>query len=185
MYTVFKEHKSEKYTPRTYANARRADVTVAIAVDFTTAGEKCTKTAAKKNYVSYDFESDPKVCGELFAKHCEKFGVRIINVAGNGIYTFSQHGYTQHQVNLWMLDFIEALIAQHPHITLFISGGQTGIDFSIGVVSELLGLHCDMLFPKGFIQRHINKRDRQMDTMELEEDLERYVAQLREHIETR
>jgi hypothetical protein len=185
MHTTFKEHKSEKYTPRTYANACRADVTVAIAVDFTTAGEKCTKTAAKKKYVSYDFESDPVTCGELFANHCKTFGVKIVNVAGNGIYTFSRHNYTQHQVNVWMLDFIETLILHYPQITLFISGGQTGVDFSIGVVCELLGLQCEMLFPKGFIQRHTNKHDRSMDTLELEEDLERYVEQLREFIQFR
>lgn len=39
------EHSSDKYPPRTYENVRLADVTIRIAWDFTTAGERCTQNA--------------------------------------------------------------------------------------------------------------------------------------------
>lgn len=40
------EHKSSSYAPRTYENAAKADVTIAIAVDYNTAGERLTHKAA-------------------------------------------------------------------------------------------------------------------------------------------
>ena len=42
------------YKQRTEENAKWADVTLAIAADFNTAGEKLTKTAAGKKYISID-----------------------------------------------------------------------------------------------------------------------------------
>ncbi len=39
------EHTSDKYPPRTYKNVRDADVTIRIAVDFESAGERCTMQA--------------------------------------------------------------------------------------------------------------------------------------------
>lgn len=48
---IIKESTSSKYTPRTYYNAKSADLTVAFAVDFSTAGERCTHKAAGANIV--------------------------------------------------------------------------------------------------------------------------------------
>lgn len=40
------ENDSPKYSPRTYFNAKAAELTVAIASDFTTVGEKLTNVRA-------------------------------------------------------------------------------------------------------------------------------------------
>lgn len=42
------EHASPAYPPRTYDNVRNADITIRIAVDFDSAGERCTQMAIDK-----------------------------------------------------------------------------------------------------------------------------------------
>ena len=46
------ENKSSSYAPRTFANAKSADLTIAFAIDFGTAGEQLTKKAAGQRYVA-------------------------------------------------------------------------------------------------------------------------------------
>lgn len=46
------EHPSSSYAPRTWANAANSDVTIAMAVDYSTAGERLTHKAAGKRYLA-------------------------------------------------------------------------------------------------------------------------------------
>lgn len=48
--TVFEEYKGYGYSARTYENARKADLTLAFAVDFTTAGENGIYTLARNGW---------------------------------------------------------------------------------------------------------------------------------------
>ena len=66
---VVQEHKSAKYTPRTYFNASSGDVTLAMAVDLNTAGEILTHKAAGEKYIGFLLDNNIHLLlGEV--KHC-------------------------------------------------------------------------------------------------------------------
>lgn len=147
------EHTSSSYAPRTYANAAKADVTIAIAVDYTTAGEKLTHKAAGEKYlklpVTHTFIDNAR---ELF-KFARPHIRRKINVAGNGIYTLNKHKWTQEKVNQYVYDIL-AMVHKHFYLEEIRSGGQTGVDLAGGVAGVALGIPTTLLLPKGFKQRH-------------------------------
>lgn len=150
------EHKSPDYEPRTTANAKSADLTVAFAEDYTSLGEKLTKNRAGEKYLAIPLQTPPiEAARKLFAD-CRKRGVKTLNVAGNGIYTLKNYGWTQEKLNLWMFEVLRLVHKHHP-LDLVISGGQTGVDFAGGIAAELLGLNPIMTFPKGFKQRTLTQ----------------------------
>ena len=59
---VVRETVSPKYHDRTVMNAREADLTVAFAVDFSTAGEKLTREAAGDRYLAIGLPATPEAC---------------------------------------------------------------------------------------------------------------------------
>ncbi len=155
------EHPSPSYSPRTYANAKSADLTVAFAVDFTTAGEKLTHKAAGDRYVGIPLSEDPIQAARLLYKALRDRDAHSLNVAGNGIYTLAKHGWTQARTN----DYVHAVLAKvHEHWPLkhVRSGGQTGVDIAGVTAAFALGIDVTALLPKGFVQRAADKIDRQM-----------------------
>lgn len=148
------EHKSASYSPRTYVNAGRADLTIAFAIDFNTAGEKCTHRAAGDNYMSIGLDRDTTMAAREIFKECRRRGEDLtLNIAGNGIYTLHKKGWTQEALNHWIYDVLK-LVCGHWPIRMIVSGGQTGVDIAGGVVAEFLGIPCEMTMPKGYKQRH-------------------------------
>ena len=93
------EHSSSSYGPRTYANAHNSDVTIALAVDYTTAGERLTHKAAGDKYLKLDPNLDKIENARLLWLRLNKSDSRIVNVAGNGVYTLSKHGLQQEHMN--------------------------------------------------------------------------------------
>lgn len=155
---IIQEHKSSSYSPRTYANAASADVTVAIAVDHNTAGEKCTQKAAGDKIFKIDFSYDwIDSCRELFL-HMRKHNLKTVNIAGNGIYTFQKHGIPQKDVN-YIVHKILDTIHYHWGIDKIVSGGQTGADLAGAVAAYKLGIPCVVTMPKGFKMRFVNGKD--------------------------
>lgn len=96
------EHKSASYGPRTFANAHDADITLRIAANFESAGEKLTArtcASAKKPYVDVgvkidatkisrvEFEVDYEqieAAGKRIVEEARKLGRPVVlNVAGN------------------------------------------------------------------------------------------------------
>ena len=53
MSVEFKEHTSASYAPRTWSNAAAGDITIAIAADESTAGERLTQKAASGKILKY------------------------------------------------------------------------------------------------------------------------------------
>lgn len=79
------EHPSWKYAPRTYANAKAADATIRLAIDFNSAGEKCTMKAieaAKTPHIDVNLE-DPCAPSRI-AQWIVANNIETLNVAGNG-----------------------------------------------------------------------------------------------------
>lgn len=155
------EHSSEKYAPRTYANGKVAQATVAIATDLTTPGEITTKKAAGSKYIGFHYGKDscPKEFGNKLGLFMKSLKANTLNVAGNGIYTLSKHGVTQEEINLFVTKMI-----YHANMVTKIekihTGGQTGVDIAGAVAAFNLDIDAEVLMPRGLIQRDKNKIDK-------------------------
>lgn len=162
---IIKEHKSASYSPRTYHNASVADITMALAVDHNTAGEKCTQKAAGDKIVKlYSGEGigNIELARQLYFA-MKKLDAHSVNVAGNGIYTWSKRGFDQQDVNQ-AVHYILSLVHQHWPITKIVCGGQTGTDLAGAIAAYKLGIDCEMTLPKGFKMRFEDGKD--VDTSE-------------------
>lgn len=155
---IIQEHKSTSYAPRTYHNAHSADLTVAIACDFSTAGERLTKKAAGDKYIHFNLSSDPVDCARVLYSRMKRDNVKTLNLAGNGLYTCAKHGFTQEQVNLFLLHMLSP-IHEHLGIDYLYSGGQTGLDIAAGVCSVIMDIPCTMTLPKGYKMRFEDGKD--------------------------
>lgn len=149
---IVRELESSNYRPRTAHNASAAQATIAIAEDYNSRGEQLTRTLAGSKYFALPIRQEAIKAARKLYKHCRDNDIRSLNIAGNGIYTFVKHGWTQESLNQWMYDVLSLVHTHHP-LDKIVSGGQTGMDLAGGVAAEALGIPCIMTFPKGFIQR--------------------------------
>lgn len=172
----FIEEQSSGYRERTIKNAS-ADATIAIAVDFSSAGEKLTKTAVedinKKIYLPVNLPtiapSKPDVVQNTLISDIVKklldSNSTSINIAGNGIYTFNQKstGYTQEFLDEMVYQLINLinlnLRTEGKSITSIRTGGQTGIDEAGAKAGIKLGIPTTILAPKGWKFRDISGTD--------------------------
>ncbi len=158
--------KSDKYPPRTYHNAKAADLTVAFAIDFNTSGEKLTKKAAGDKYISVDITKSAITDAQiLFNKIYMKRNLWTLNIAGNSLNTFTKYRslqdesiWSQELINKYIYTIIKFVHEQYP-ILKIVSGGQTGVDFAGGVAANKLGIDCTMTFPAGYLQRGLDGID--------------------------
>ena len=161
---TFQEHPETGYAMRTWDNARLSDLTIAFAIDFNTPGELLTRKAAYGKYhgMSLQFFTPkaPSIMKQGVAEILQKRNVKIINIAGNGIYTLKNFGITQEQINDYMTDFLRVVIFEmYGEEVELRNGGQTGLDESCGVAGDRLGLTTNVLAPKNWMFRNIEGRD--------------------------
>lgn len=173
------EHKSSHYRPRTYHNANSADLTIALAVDYETAGERLTHKAAGSKYLAIPLLGatlDPVEAARWLYREVRQRDLKspVINIAGNGIYTLSQYGWTQAQVNRHLFLLLEKM-HQHWPIRRVVSGGQTGIDIAGIVAAHALGIDAEAMFPNGYLQRGADKQDVRHTEKEIREQVEEGV----------
>ena len=162
----FEEDQNSGYKQRTIKNAS-ADVTLAIAVDFSTAGERLTKNSVvnqNKVYVPVDVKNDLNVDSntvQSIVKRLNDVGAESLNIAGNGIYTMKGK-YTQQQVDEFVYNLLNSVL-NSPNLNTKIisirSGGQTGFDEAGTKAGIKLGLPTLTLAPKGWKFRDIDGRD--------------------------
>lgn len=167
--TVFEEYKGYGYSARTYENAHKADLTLALAVDFTTAGEKCTINAAGDRHIPVDLnlpvdDGRKEAVAMTILQKCSKLGLDSehlrLNIAGNGIYTLARNGWTQERADAVVTDILTSLQNHGSiHIDSIRSGGQTGIDEAGIKAGVALGLPTTVLAPKGWAFRTANRQD--------------------------
>lgn len=157
---IINEHKSSSYSPRTYHNASISDVTVAIAVDHNTAGEKCTQKAAGDKIIKLEWSLAYLSMARQLWKYMNNLDVKepTINIAGNGIYTFYKHNVTQEMVNRVVFDMLSK-VHEHWPIGKIVCGGQTGTDLAGAVAAYKIGIPCVVTMPKGFKMRFQNGKD--------------------------
>lgn len=150
------------YEPRTRHNANAAHVTIAVARDFSTAGEKLTERVAGGRYVriacpdSAALEDATRI---VMAAEAVKSAVDgwqggiILNVAGNGIYTWSKRNNTdQRQINALLLNIVATIHACVP-LAKIVCGGQSGSDWGGAVAGICLGIPVEVTYPDGFLIR--------------------------------
>ncbi len=161
----FQEEQTTGYRNRTIKNAS-ADATIAIAVDFNSAGEKLTKSSVlqqNKKYIPIDANS-LEVTKERVNKIVETLNsvnAKTLNIAGNGIYTMKGK-YTQQQLDDFTYDLLNQVV-NSPNLKTKIesirSGGQTGFDEAGAKAAQRLGIPTIILAPKGWVFRNIEGKD--------------------------
>lgn len=172
----FEEDTASGYKERTMKNAS-ADATIAIAVDFDSAGEKLTKKSVleqNRKYIPIDAnnlvvtqERVDKIVESLNSlqdKSADSLSDKksiVLNIAGNGIYTMKGK-YTQQQVDDFTYELLKSVIDSSNlkvKIKSIRTGGQTGFDEAGTKASIKLGLPTLTLAPKGWKFRNANGTD--------------------------
>lgn len=167
---VFEEEKTEGYKARTIKNAS-ADITIAIAKDFNTAGEKLTKNSVLnqgKIYLpvsidSFSSTNEINIVSGMIAQQINNFSKNniVLNIAGNGIYSL-KNITTQNFIDNSVLELLEKTIEKlnpEKKIISLRTGGQTGIDEAGAKAGIKLGIPTKILAPKGWVFRNIDNID--------------------------
>lgn len=174
-------HKSESYVPRTWHNASSGDVTLALAVDLTTAGERLTHKASGDKYIGFQLNDDSKtldLARQLYKK-MKSTNAKTLNVAGNGIYTLAEHGCSQDFINLFVYEVISKVHEYHKIEKIF-TGGQTGVDMAGAITGIKLGIPVEITFPAGFKQRFEDRKDITQTKEDIINQIEFRLAKLEE-----
>lgn len=146
---TFVEHKEYGYKPRTTDNAG-ADATIAIAIDFNSAGERLTKKEVLRQgklYIPIDVSEKLEIRPEeieAIKSLLKKYNVQTLNIAGNGIYTM-QGKYSQSQLDFFVHYLVSWLDVKHIR-----TGGQTGVDEAGAKAGARLGIPTTVLAPRGW-----------------------------------
>ena len=154
------------YAQRTRENASRADLTLAFAVDFTTAGEKVTEQAAGDKLIQVSLSRESLTESAAKARSVfdcltpqERSSILTVNIAGNGMQTFAAHGIGQKEVNSYVHNFLGVLQDMGIRFDGVISGGQTGADEAGIVAAKALGIPAEVHAPKGWMMRGADGKD--------------------------
>ena len=170
------EHKSSSYAPRTYHNASQG-VTLAVAVDFNTAGERLTHKASNGKIVQVQWGTDYDSAARELYKMLRKHQCHVLNIAGNSIATLSKHGVSQIEANQFIYDVVK-LVNTHWKLDRIVSGGQTGMDVAGLVTGVALGIETIGTWPKGMLIRLETGKDISWSEDECRDAIDGYVKQL-------
>lgn len=140
--TTFSISSSTSYPVRTRENAEWSDITIALAENFSTAGEKLTQRVAGAKYVSHSLSSsnDPQaIAGSIYNQIVAKGKVKDLklNIAGNGIYTLT---HPQEYYNNLLTEVLSILQNKGVTFSAIRSGGQTGIDEAGIIAAQRLNI---------------------------------------------
>ena len=161
-------HRSPHYGSRTFHNASVASLTVAIASNFQTAGERITRKAAGEKYLAIPLGMPAIDAARLLYRAWRDCKGSVLNIAGNSLHSLAKSGCdrSQEAVNAYVCEILRP-VHTHCPIAHVVSGGQTGLDQAGLVAAIALGIPATGTLPRGFIQRGIDGRDvsRQRDDL--------------------
>lgn len=173
------QHNTYGYSDRTKYNIRKADTTIAFAIDFNTAGEKLTRSCSLKEHKQYIpislLVGTPEESGSAIISGWKTYST--INIAGNGIHTLVKYGWTQEKINQYVyktLKYIHNILK----IYRIVSGGQTGADIAGIVAAYALDIPATITFPKGFVQRNIKGEDVTRNSIYIEQEIKTWATLL-------
>lgn len=161
------EHWQEKYTGRTYFNAKESDATLSINANPGSSGARQTAQAAGKQkfvdaaldaVVSGRDQDVIKVVAKLNRAIDSTAKTRkgiVLNIAGNSLSTLRKAGVqiSQAELNEKVAQFLERLRSHHGRgfdITGVITGGQTGLDEAGALAARKLGIPTVVVMPKNY-----------------------------------
>lgn len=153
---------AEAYRTRTTVNANWSQITLRLAVDFSSPGEKRTATAAGRKLVDGNLTESVDVIvtdiiKQINDRNLPKEDIRL-NVAGNGIYQFNN--MSQSEINDKVTSILRKLLDNGITISEIRSGGQTGVDEAGVVAARRLGIKTSILAPKGWLFRDNTNKDK-------------------------
>lgn len=166
MQFTVEEDENSGYARRTEINAKKADATFAIAINFKSPGEILTKNMVKKHnnlYIPVTPSGDinlkaDKIVDFINNKFSEIKDEITFNIAGNGIFTMKGI-MTQEECDDFTYNLLNKII-NHKDILVKIksirSGGQSGFDTSGIRAGIKLEIDTIAYFPKGFRIRDVN-----------------------------
>ena len=160
--TVFSTSGNNSYPSRTRENVNWSDITIALAQDFNTAGEKLTKSAAGNKYVSSILAAESNDASEIAENLYNQIKTKgktdnlKINIAGNGIYSMKQ---SQSYYNDLMTQILMKLQDKGVTISEIRSGGQTGIDEAGIIAAQRLGIPNEVHSTANFMFRDKSGKD--------------------------
>lgn len=160
--TVFSTSGNNSYPSRTRENANWSDITIALAQDFNTAGERLTKNAAGNKYVSFTLAAESNDASEIAENLYNQIRTKgktdnlKINIAGNGIYSMKQ---SQSYYNDLMTQILMKLQDMGVTISEIRSGGQTGIDEAGIIAAQKLGIPNEVHSTANFMFRDKSGKD--------------------------
>lgn len=166
--TRFTTSSSDRYPVRTKENAEWSDITLALAIDFNTPGEKLTKKVAGNKYISsYPTGDLNYVIGELLNQiknnNLPTNNIKL-NIAGNSINSLvkdeiESYFLSQEDVNNVVTEIIRGLINSGITISEIRSGGQTGIDEAGIIAAQRLGIPNEVHTTANFSFRDKSGKD--------------------------
>jgi len=164
---ILEENSSENYRIRTEENVKNSDLTLAIAIDFDSFGEKITKELAtlnNKKYIAVYPDGNPIEKAQKIVSKINEFDLPqkfTLNIAGNGLSTMKGE-MLQNEADEFTYALIKS-ISQNPKLNSKIgvvrSGGQTGFDESGAKAGLKLGFTTIIHMPKGFKMRNQDGKD--------------------------
>lgn len=164
---ILEENSSSNYRNRTEENAKLADLTIAIALNFDTAGERLTKDIVVKNgkkYIAIIPEGDPQEKALRVVEKMNELDLPqhlILNIAGNSMSSIGEK-MNQTQADEFTYLLLKG-ISQNSKLKSKIgtvrSGGQTGFDEAGAKASLKLGIKTIVHMPQGFKIRNQDGRD--------------------------
>lgn len=160
--TVFSTSGNNSYPSRTGENANWSDITIALAQDFNTTGERLTKNAAGNKYVSFTLAAESNDASEIAENLYNQIRTKgktdnlKINIAGNGIYSMKQ---SQSYYNDLMTQILMKLQDMGVTISEIRSGGQTGIDEAGIIAAQRLGIPNEVHSTANFMFRDKSGKD--------------------------
>ena len=153
------ENDSSEYGPRTRWNAMQSSLTIACAADFKTHGERLTERSALGRYCAIPLRLDSRSAALRICTAIQEYQAQRLNIAGNGLYTLSAHGWTQRSINLWLYHVLFEVHRAAP-VSFIRSGGQTGVDSAALICAMALQIPAEGHYPKGFKLRNKDGVDR-------------------------
>ena len=170
---------SSSYVNRTKYNADIADLTIAFAREFNTAGEKLTKMLAGNKYMKISLYDNIKYISIVndIIKEITKRNVKTLNIAGNGIYTLNRYGITQESINNLVYIVLYAVNEKYT-ISKIYTGGQTGVDLAGAIAGYKLGIDVEVTMPAGYKQRYVDR-----DVYSNEESIRNMIIEYSEKLE--
>ena len=166
------------YSEITKINADWSDITLALASNFGTGGEILTARYAGATLVDTGRLSNRGTKIQKITNDGGKYVSNVINInnpeatandlytrilnqglptkdiklniAGNGIYTLRNYGFTQSQINNYVTEVIRLLQEKGITIKEIRTGGESGIDEAGIIAAQRLGLEYSILMPEDY-----------------------------------